>query len=89
MAKVTPAAVALPPTMVPDDTGLLSAVTGAAYRSKSVALVNFSTAPPPDGKAALYAVWLVTLEPVMTAVDGLPGLRAVVNESGVADSWKL
>ncbi|MNG22353.1 hypothetical protein D3C81_1926810 [compost metagenome] len=49
-AKVTPAAVALPPETVPDETGLLSAVTGAAYRSKLVALVNLRIAPP-AGKA--------------------------------------
>ncbi|MNC51332.1 hypothetical protein D3C75_1006210 [compost metagenome] len=47
----TPDAVAVVPAMVPVDTGVLSAVTGAAYSSKSVALVNLSTAPPP-GKLA-------------------------------------
>ncbi|MNH28183.1 hypothetical protein D3C79_883330 [compost metagenome] len=54
-SKLTPAAVAVVPPgppSAPDATGRLSAVIGAAYSSKVLAPVNFSTAPP-AGKAAL------------------------------------
>ncbi|MNJ66387.1 hypothetical protein D3C77_624600 [compost metagenome] len=50
-SNCTPMAVAVPPLKVPVEIGRLSALTGAVYNSKSVALVNLSTAP--SGKAAL------------------------------------
>ncbi|MNF89863.1 hypothetical protein D3C84_724030 [compost metagenome] len=73
---------------MPLETGLLSAVIGAVYKSKSVALVNFRTAEP-LGKLALYAAGSVTLVPVTWVGDGLPGLRATLNVSGLALRLKV
>ncbi|MNI48917.1 hypothetical protein D3C73_1035070 [compost metagenome] len=81
----TPEAVAVLPTIVPLETGRLSAVIGAAYKSKVVSLVNFSTAEP-FGKLALYAAGSVIRVLVACTGPGLPGARDTLKVSGLDSS---